>query len=120
MGRNSRECVGLEGVFNLTLGEFEPLTADSLPNALWLGIVINGGTESSPRQRVASSAFALRANEAGIAQMRMHSEVYLRKAIQPKTSLPGLCVTAEALSDALTTLSSEAPYFTAGTWRWSW
>ena len=57
-----------KGIFTVTLGATEPLIPTELPGALWLGIVINGGPEASPRQQVVSSAFALRANEAGIAQ----------------------------------------------------
>ena len=63
---------------------------------------------------MASSAFALRANEAGIAQDADALGGLSAESYPTKDELPGLCVTAEALSDALTTLSSEAPYFTAG------
>ena len=100
------------GIFRLTLGETEPLVADTLPNALWLGIVINGGTESSPRQQVVSSAFAFRANEAGIAQDADALGGLTADSYATKNELPGLCVTQEVLSEALATLSDEAPYFT--------
>ncbi len=54
-----------EGVFDVTLGTAEPITLTDVEGAdLYLGISINGETEMLPRLRVASSAFALRAEHA--------------------------------------------------------
>ena len=54
-----------EGVFDVTLGTSEPISLTDVEGAdLYLGISINGETEMLPRLRVASSAFALRAEHA--------------------------------------------------------
>ena len=53
------------GVFEITLGEPAPITLDVVAGSeLFLGLSINGGTELMPRLRVASSAFALKAQHA--------------------------------------------------------
>ena len=59
------EAVGIvEGVFNVTLGIFDPLSADLLGGPRFLGVEINGQGELLPRQEVVSAAFALRSGDA--------------------------------------------------------
>lgn len=53
------------GLFEVTLGDRTPITLDVLAGAnLFLGVSINEGPELMPRLRVASSAFALKAQHA--------------------------------------------------------
>ena len=89
------------GMFTVTLGATTPLLPDTLPSALWLGIVINGGPEASPRQQVVSSAFALKASEAGLAQDADALGGIPAEDYATKDELPGICVTPEALEEAL-------------------
>jgi len=52
------------GVFNITLGEIEPLTPQLFSGPSFLGIEINGNEELEPRQEIVSAAYALRSNDA--------------------------------------------------------
>jgi hypothetical protein len=56
------------GVFNITLGEIEPLTPQVFSGPSFLGIEINGNEELEPRQEIVSAAYALRSNDAVNAQ----------------------------------------------------
>ena len=53
-----------QGVFHLKVGSETLLNSESLANARWMGISINGGDELSPRQKLSSAGFALRAEMA--------------------------------------------------------
>ncbi|MEC9071607.1 MAG: collagen-like protein, partial [Myxococcota bacterium] len=97
------------GVFSLTLGTNVPLVPSELPNGLWLGIVINGGPEASPRQEVLSAAFAFRAAEAGVAQEANSLGGILAENYPTIDALPGLCVTAEALAESLESQDAVTP-----------
>ena len=53
------------GLFEVTLGARTPITLDVVAGVgLFLGVTINDGSELMPRLRVASSAFALKAQHA--------------------------------------------------------
>jgi hypothetical protein len=52
------------GSFHLVLGDSTPISPASLDSPVWVGIAVNDNGEMSPRQRVVSAAFALRAGSA--------------------------------------------------------
>ena len=53
---------GAPGVFSVTLGQTEALVSDTLPDTLWLGLVISDTPETAPRQQVVSAAMVLMFN----------------------------------------------------------
>ena len=53
-----------DGTFHASLGASTSLTPETIENARWLGVSINDSPEMSPRQKLASSAFALHAKRA--------------------------------------------------------
>jgi len=59
------EAVPIEaGLFNITLGQITPVTAELLAGPRWLSVEINGNGELSPRQEIVSAAYAIRSQEA--------------------------------------------------------
>jgi microcystin-dependent protein len=52
------------GSFHVQLGTVEPITGAILSGPMWLAIKINDHAEMSPRQRIVSAAFAIRAGSA--------------------------------------------------------
>jgi hypothetical protein len=57
------------GLFNVILGETDPLTPDIFNGPAFIGVEVNGNEELKPRQEVVSAAFALRCAEALNAQL---------------------------------------------------
>ena len=57
------------GVFNVLLGETDPLTPEIFDGPAFLGVEINENGELLPRQEIVSAAFALRCAEAINAQL---------------------------------------------------
>ena len=53
-----------QGSFHVTLGAIAPITADFLSEETWLAVKVNDSPEMDPRQRLSSSAYALRAQVA--------------------------------------------------------
>jgi subtilisin-like proprotein convertase family protein len=100
------------GVVDAELGAVEPISADLLGEAAWLGLSVNGGDEMLPRQRMVSAAYALRAGQADTA---MWCEDAQELGGMPAASyvtaeaLPGMCVTQESLLETL----SSGEYVTA-------
>jgi cysteine-rich repeat protein len=90
------------GVFNILLGAKNALDGSTFDHdQLYLGITINGGEELTPRQRLVSTAFALRAGTATIAQDAnslggIDAEDYITL-----DEVGGLCVTEEELTAEL-------------------
>jgi hypothetical protein len=100
------------GRFNVELGSVAPLSPDHLGDPSWLGLEINGGGEMAPRQRLVSSAFALRADQASQADVASLSDDAdrlggtLAQDYALLSDLPGLCVTDDELDAVL----AEASY----------
>jgi hypothetical protein len=61
------------GSFHMVLGQIAPITPDTLDGPVWLGIRVNTQPEMTPRQKVVSSPFAIRANTAGQADEALNA-----------------------------------------------
>jgi hypothetical protein len=57
----SEEVTVTDGVFNTYLGTITPFGATLFTDSLWLGITVDGGSEMSPRIRLAASPYAFTA-----------------------------------------------------------
>ena len=55
------ELAVFSGSFHLVLGTINPVSADLLENPTWLAVKVNENAEMSPRQKITSAAYALRA-----------------------------------------------------------
>ena len=53
-----------QGSFHALLGQAEPISGELMAGPRWLAISVNGAPDMSPRQRMVSAAYALRANVA--------------------------------------------------------
>jgi len=97
----------VQGTFGVELGSNAPIDIEDLADPTYLGVEINGTGELSPRQRLVSAAFAMRSETAEIAELATSAEDSQALGGVPAAqyatiaALPGLCVTAEALSDVL-------------------
>ena len=56
------------GTFSLLLGNAVPMSSEVINGSLWLGVKVNEQPEMTPRQKVVSAAFALRAAQSDQAQ----------------------------------------------------
>jgi hypothetical protein len=97
----------VRGTFDVVLGGDLPLDPADVVDPAWLGVEINGAGEMSPRQRLVSTAFALRAGSAetaGVANLAddadrlggLDAVEYARLS-----DLEGLCVTDDELTEVL-------------------
>ena len=65
----------VNAIFNVLIGSVEPLTKDIFDHpVLYLGVKVADDAEMTPRKRVASTAFAIRAVAAGTADLAYWSE----------------------------------------------
>ncbi|MGB0592525.1 MAG: hypothetical protein ACPGU1_22805 [Myxococcota bacterium] len=88
----------VRGTFDVTLGSVLPVDPVDINDPSWLGVEINGGGEMAPRQRLVSSAFAMRAGQATDAE-RLGGLDAADYALL--SDVPGMCVTDAELAEAL-------------------
>ena len=62
------EVIVTDGIFNVILGTENAFTNDLFDNDLYLDISIDGSSEISPRRKLTSTAFSIRAHEADYAK----------------------------------------------------
>jgi hypothetical protein len=92
------------GSFTLLLGSVTPISAETISGSLWLGIKVNDQPEMSPRQKIVSAAFALRAARSDQAQEAVNA-----------TQLGGMDATDYATQTAVVELqTSLSPVATEG------
>ena len=106
----------VRGTFDVALGDVNPLEAAKVTDPAWIGVEINGAGEMSPRQRLVSSAFALRAGNAESADLANLADDSDRLGgfdadeYAKVSEMEGLCVT----DDELTQVLSEESYLNQG------
>lgn len=92
------------GIFHLLLGATVPLAPSLLDSDVWLGVSVGAGKEMSPRQRLVSVPYALRAAESdwslACADASTLEGLPAASFVQ-SADLPGLCVTDEELAAIL-------------------
>ncbi len=62
------------GSFHALLGKTVPITAETLNGPTWLAVKVNANPEMGPRQKIVSSAFALKAGQADTAGVAFNAE----------------------------------------------
>ncbi|MEC7231861.1 MAG: hypothetical protein VXW31_02875, partial [Planctomycetota bacterium] len=114
------------GTFNVSLGGISPLDTAKVSDPAYLGLEVNGSGEMAPRQRLVSSAFAMRADSAESAEVASLADdadrlggldaaeyaklTDLDGEYTKISDLEGLCVT----DDELTAVLIEESYLNAG------